>query len=74
MVRKDIRIKKGKKAAEYVLSVFNHGIFTEKQLECLKLRAEGKSVNEIGRILGKSKQAVSNYIQCAARKAYKHVV
>ncbi len=55
--------------ANNVLRIFQPGFLTEKQLKCIQLRAEYKSLQEIGTILGITKQGVDD----AIRKSYKKI-
>jgi predicted DNA-binding protein YlxM (UPF0122 family) len=65
----DKRINEGTEKAISALEIFQEGFLTEKQLECLKLRAQYKSLQEIGDGLGITKQGVDDNI----KKAYKKI-
>lgn len=56
----DSRVEKGVNEAKKILKTYNHSLFIESQLEVLKLRSEGLTLEEIAIELGITRQAVDS--------------
>lgn len=70
-MKEDKRIKKGKQEAGHLLKIFNPKLFTKKQLDCLKLRADGYSLQEIANVFKTTRQDISLAIIASIKKGQK---